>query len=52
MNKLDRRTFLKVLGAGTAMSFGTSPLMNAFADPKGDRVKITMNGKFLAYKKW
>jgi len=22
------------------------------ADPKGDRVKITMNGKFLGYKKW
>jgi len=22
------------------------------ADPKGDRVKITMNGKFLPYKKW
>ncbi len=22
------------------------------ADPKGDRVKLTMNGKFLAYKKW
>jgi cyanate lyase len=21
-------------------------------DPKGDRVRITMNGKFLAYKKW
>lgn len=21
-------------------------------DPKGDRVKVTMNGKFLAYKKW
>ena len=21
-------------------------------DPKGDRVKITMNGKFLSYKKW
>ena len=21
-------------------------------DPNGDRVKITMNGKFLAYKKW
>jgi cyanate lyase len=21
-------------------------------DPKGDRVKITMNGKFLDYKKW
>lgn len=22
------------------------------SDPKGDRVKITMNGKFLGYKKW
>lgn len=22
------------------------------ADPKGDRVKITINGKFLGYKKW
>ena len=21
-------------------------------DPKGDRVKLTMNGKFLLYKKW
>lgn len=21
-------------------------------DPKGDRVKVVMNGKFLAYKKW
>ena len=22
------------------------------ADPKGDRVKITLSGKFLPYKKW
>ncbi len=22
------------------------------SDPKGDRIKITMNGKFLGYKKW
>ena len=22
------------------------------ADPKGDRVKVTMNGKFLSYRKW
>jgi cyanate lyase len=22
------------------------------ADPKGDRVRITMSGKFLPYKKW
>jgi cyanate lyase len=21
-------------------------------DPKGDRVRVTMNGKFLPYKKW
>jgi cyanate lyase len=21
-------------------------------DPKGDRVKVTMNGKFLPYRKW
>jgi cyanate lyase len=21
-------------------------------DPKGDRVKVTLNGKFLPYKKW
>ena len=21
-------------------------------DPKGDRVKVIMNGKFLPYKKW
>ncbi|MFZ9463848.1 MAG: cyanate hydratase, partial [Vulcanococcus sp.] len=22
------------------------------ADPKGDRVVVTMNGKFLPYRKW
>jgi cyanate lyase len=22
------------------------------ADPQGDRVKVTMSGKFLPYKKW
>jgi cyanate lyase len=21
-------------------------------DPKGDRVKVTLNGKFLPYRKW
>ena len=26
--------------------------MDKIPDPKGDRVKITMNGKFLPYKKW
>ena len=22
------------------------------ADPKGDRVKVELNGKFLGYRKW
>lgn len=33
MSKLDRRTFLKVLGAGAAGAFSTHPLMKAFAAP-------------------
>jgi cyanate lyase len=31
----------------------TDPLgYGCFEDPKGDRVRITMSGKFLPYKKW
>jgi cyanate lyase len=26
--------------------------VDKIADPKGDRVKVTMNGKFLPYKVW
>ncbi|MFM1799760.1 MAG: cyanate hydratase [Cyanobacteriota bacterium] len=26
--------------------------VDKIADPKGDRVKVTMNGKFLPYKRW
>ena len=26
--------------------------LDKIPDPKGDRVKITLNGKFLPYKKW
>jgi cyanate lyase len=26
--------------------------VNKVEDPKGDRVKVTMSGKFLPYKKW
>jgi len=26
--------------------------LDKIQDPKGDRVKITLNGKFLPYKKW
>ena len=42
--------------AELAMRFGASVVVMAFdekvEDPKGDRVKITMCGKFLPYKKW
>ncbi|HTU58065.1 MAG TPA: hypothetical protein VMF89_06520 [Polyangiales bacterium] len=26
--------------------------VDKFADPKGDRVVVTMNGKFLAYRRF
>lgn len=38
------------LGIMSAIDFTMS--VEKQADPKGDRVVITMNGKFLPYKKW
>jgi cyanate lyase len=38
------------LGIMSAIDFTMS--IDKQADPKGDRVVITMNGKFLPYKKW
>lgn len=38
------------LGIMSAIDFTMS--VDKQADPKGDRVVITMNGKFLPYKKW
>ena len=39
-----------------AERIGMSPVwtmhIDKVEDPKGDRVKITMNGKFLPYKSW
>ncbi len=39
-------------GAGIMSAIDFSLDIEKVPDPKGDRVKVTMNGKFLAYKKW
>ena len=39
-------------GAGIMSAIDFSLDIEKVPDPKGDRVKVTMNGKFLPYKKW
>jgi cyanate lyase len=39
-------------GAGIMSAIDFTMDIEKAPDPKGDRVKVTMNGKFLAYKKW
>ncbi len=39
-------------GAGIMSAIDFTMDIEKIPDPKGDRVKVTMNGKFLAYKKW
>ncbi len=39
-------------GAGIMSAIDFSMDIERVADPKGDRVKILMNGKFLPYKTW
>ncbi|MCD6024292.1 MAG: cyanate hydratase [Fibrobacteria bacterium] len=39
-------------GPGIMSAIDFSMDIEKVEDPKGDRVKITMNGKFLGYKKW
>ena len=39
-------------GAGIMSAIDFTMDIEKVPDPKGDRVKITMNGKFLGYKKW
>lgn len=39
-------------GAGIMSAIDFTMDIERVEDPKGDRVKIVMNGKFLAYKKW
>lgn len=40
------------LGPGIMSAIDFTMDIEKVPDPKGDRVKLTMNGKFLAYKKW
>ncbi|HEX8546117.1 MAG TPA: cyanase [Cytophagaceae bacterium] len=39
-------------GEGIMSAIDFSMDIDKVEDPKGDRVKITLNGKFLPYKKW
>lgn len=39
-------------GAGIMSAIDFTMDIEKVPDPKGDRVKVTMNGKFLPYKKW
>ena len=39
-------------GAGIMSAIDFTMDIEKVPDPKGDRVKITLNGKFLGYKKW
>ncbi len=39
-------------GEGIMSAIDFSMYIDKVEDPKGDRVKITMNGKFLPYRKW
>ena len=39
-------------GAGIMSAIDFTMEIDRVPDPKGDRVKITMNGKFLGYKTW
>lgn len=42
----------EMFGDGIMSAIDFSMKVDKEEDPKGDRVKITMNGKFLPYKKW
>lgn len=39
-------------GAGIMSAIDFTMEIEKVPDPKGDRVKVTMNGKFLPYKQW
>lgn len=40
------------MGDGIMSAIDFTMDIEKIEDPKGDRVKVTMNGKFLGYKKW
>ena len=39
-------------GDGIMSAIDFEMMIDKLPDPKGDRVKITMHGKFLPYRKW
>ena len=39
-------------GDGIMSAIDFEMYVDKVPDPKGDRVKVTMNGKFLSYRKW
>ena len=39
-------------GDGIMSAIDFEMYLEKLADPKGDRVKVTMHGKFLPYRKW
>jgi cyanate lyase len=41
-----------MFGDGIMSAIDFTMVVDKEFDPKGDRVKITMSGKFLPYKKW
>ena len=40
------------LGDGIMSAIDFEMAVDKVADPKGDRVKVTMHGKFLTYRRW
>lgn len=40
------------LGDGIMSAIDFEMYVDTLPDPKGDRVKVTMHGKFLPYRKW
>ena len=40
------------MGDGIMSAIDFTMDIDKVSDPKGDRVKIVMNGKFLPYKTW
>ena len=42
----------EMFGDGIMSAIDFTMQVEKEADPKGDRVKITMSGKFLPYKQW
>ena len=42
----------EMFGDGIMSAIDFEMYVDKLPDPKGDRIKVTMHGKFLAYRKW